>query len=149
MTHNTCVRHASKLDVRLVLTFLGKIAVIVTDMLLDGLGGCRVSPSPALISSPAAERHIVDVVCHYCTRLQAEGQAAAFSYQPTASRFYHCLMCCCLHSTLMIVKGQLSVHVHTSLCVGCTMHLLTINPDHACPTWHPCILLHSRLLCCC
>ena len=82
--------------------------MIVTDMLLDGLGGCRVSLAPALMSSPAAESHIVDVVCTApASHLQAEGQAAAFSCQPNASHVYHCLMCRCLHSTSMIVKGQL------------------------------------------
>ena len=31
-------------------------------------------------------------------------------------------------------QRQLSVHVHISLCVDRTMHLLTINADRASPT---------------
>jgi len=60
-THNACVRHARKLDVRLILTFQ------VTQVLLDSLDECRVSLAPALMSSPAAASHIVNVVCHCCT----------------------------------------------------------------------------------
>ncbi len=64
-THNTCVRHECRLEVRSILTFQ---AVIVTQMLLDGLDDCRVSLAAAFMSSPAAAIHIVNVVCHYCTR---------------------------------------------------------------------------------
>ena len=39
-THNTCVRHACRLEVCSFLTFQ---AVIVRQMLLDGLNDCRLS----------------------------------------------------------------------------------------------------------
>ncbi len=63
-THNTCERHACKLEVRLVLTFQ---TIEVKQVLVVSLDECRVSLAPALMSSPAAS-HIVNVVCHYCTR---------------------------------------------------------------------------------
>ncbi len=80
-THNICVRHACRLEVRLFLTFQ---AVIVIQTLSDGLNDCKVSLAAAFMSSPAAASHIVNVVCHYCTRFTL------------ASRW----TCCCLPLTI-------------------------------------------------
>jgi len=100
-THNACVRHARKLEVRLILTFQ---PVEVTQVLLHSLDECRVSLAPALMSSPAAASHIVNVVCHYCTRFTL------------ASRW----TCCCLPlsidclSLLLDELTQSSTLVHAS-----------------------------------
>jgi len=62
---HSCVRQTNKLKVRSDFTFQ---VVVVTQMLLDGLDEGRVRLAPALMNSPVAANHMVNVVYHFASR---------------------------------------------------------------------------------
>ena len=132
-TLDTSVRHADKLEVRLILTFL---TAEMTQVLLDSLDECRASLTPTLMSSPAAVSYTVTVVCHYCTRLALASRGTGGCLQ----LFIDCLNLIPLsivhmdadtaqQQPFMRVKGSCQCISRAPFCGGCTMNLLTTNAD--------------------